>query len=82
MIASCNPFDVFAGSDPSIELQLFDGNGHLKDTIQHTCGDPNNNTVMTDVIPESVPAGQYQLQISPSSTALPVSVLILDASPS
>lgn len=82
MIASCNPFQVFAGSDPSIQLQLFDGNGHLKDTVQHTCGDPNNNTVMTDVIPESVPAGQYQLQISPSGTALPVSVLILDASPS
>jgi len=82
MVASCNPFQVFAGSNPSFQLQLFNASGHLIDTVQHTCGDPNNDTVMTDVITEQDPAGQYQLQVNPSGFVLPVSVLIVDASSS
>lgn len=79
MIASCNPFGVFADAVPSYQIQLFNSNGHLLDTIQESCGDPNNDSVSTTVVPESLAAGQYQLQVT-TGFSVPVSVVILDAS--
>jgi hypothetical protein len=52
MIASCNPFQVFADSLPSYQLQLFNSTGHLLDTVQESCGDPNNDVSKTIVVPE------------------------------
>ncbi len=78
MVASCNPFQVFAGSNPSLSIQLFNSNGHLIDTIEHTCGDPNQDVATTIIVPEQLPAGSYQLQAS--SDAASLTVLILDAS--
>lgn len=79
MIASCNPFNVGGGATLSYQLQLFNGNGHLLDTLQEQCGDPSQDTSATVVIPESVAAGSYQLQVNPNLST-PISVVILDAS--
>lgn len=79
MITSCNPFNDFADAQPSYDLQLFNSGGHLIDTVQESCGDPNNNVAKTDVVPENQPAGQYKLTVDTSFPA-PVSVVIVDAS--
>lgn len=79
LIASCNPFQVFAGAAPSYQIQLVNSTGHVLDTLQEQCGDPNQDTPTTIVIPESQPAGTYRLTVTTSFTA-PISVLILDAS--
>lgn len=77
IVTACNPFQLFAGSNPSLEYQIFNSIGHLLDTISKTCGNPNNDTVATNVVPEELPAGQYQIQvINPASST----ILILDAS--
>lgn len=78
IVTSCNPFQVFGGNDPSLEVQLFNNGGHLLDTISKTCGDPNKDVVTTNIISESLSAGQYEIHAMP--TGAPCSILVLDAS--
>jgi len=79
ILTICNPYQVFAGSLPSFEVHLFDGNGHQIDTVNKACGDPNQNVIITGSIPEAQAAGQYLIKVVETTTA-PITILILDAS--
>jgi hypothetical protein len=80
VIASCNPFGSFGDAPLSYQIQLFNTGGHLLDTVQQSCGNPTTDKAATTVIPENLSAGQYQVQLS-IGASMPVSVVILDASP-
>lgn len=64
MLVSCDGYQQFSGSLPTVDFQLFDANGHQVDAFHRTCGDPNKDVVTNFVVPESLPAGTYQLVIN------------------
>lgn len=79
ILAALNPYGVFAGSAPSYTLSFYNSSGHLLDQVTQGPFDPNQNVTSTDVIPEALTAGSYQIQINEVTTA-PMSVLVLSAS--
>ena len=61
VLISCDGYQQYSGSLPTVDFTLFDANGHQADAFHRTCGDPNQDTVTSFDVPESFPAGGYQL---------------------
>lgn len=61
IVVTCDGYQQFSGSYPTVDYQLFDANGHQADAFHRQCGDPNVDKIMSFVVPEQQPAGTYQL---------------------
>lgn len=83
VVVTASTFDVNPdafGVPGSYTLSLYNGAGHLVDQVTQGPFDPSQDKASTDVIPEVVAAGSYQIQVTTGPYSFNVDVVVLSAS--